>query len=329
MQLNDEYYQKYLKYKSKYMQLKEQKGGAQPYFGNNTTILYIMAFINPNSNIYNLFQNRVSHIVGSNINNPLHATLLTLHINNTHPIIRNYDVFKDRNFLDEVKNVYKQIFANLELESVSGNYDLFGASNNFFNIDKNPNSPNNIVNITKNKLSKFFVRRYKLPQMNEKAITTFRISYYKLVNKYLNMYDGTNNKIILFENSNLKKNAKLSKPLPVDIGAVVEYNGHELYAVDVHYFGTAIWEPHISLFSNVDFFNKNQQEYGNLQQKSLMKHQYPSEIKVFQEKLLTTNFGGKVNKIHLTKDINKLVFSYFDLSQSNKKIARSNIDISL
>lgn len=295
------YYEKYIKYKNKYLQLKQLQlmGGAQSYFPNDCTF-YIMASINKKSQIQNNFSNRIQRFTktipsGSN----LHITLLTLHLNKNHP---NFNIFYSTNFLNDAVKLYKNIFQNEYLESKTGNYDSFGKSQSFFNI-----TPSNLAQIKKNKESKFFVRKYKLPNGKENLITEFRTNFYKLLNAHLNILTNSNQKFVIKKIPNN----------PQNIAIEVSYNNIPLYAVTTHYFGKGVWEPHISLFSNIDFYNNNQALYSQFQN-MLSQNQ-------MNENILMTNYlqgvGGNVNQINLINDIDEIIFSYSNpRSEINIKI---------
>jgi hypothetical protein len=223
-----EYYSKYLKYKQKYLELKNNMtGGAFPFkFGYGTTF-YIMAKITGETldrvkeRRKKLFDKNLLN-VGVNIDSELHITLLQLHINLEHP---NHKIFYDLEFINIIKESYRKNIkdSNVSLSSVKtdamgnvlgGKWDFFGM-NDFS--------------------KKYWARVYDLPEKYQKNMKDFRIEIYN----FLNIRYG------------IKRLKREFRGKGTDITEFEIYgtpDGNELYAIVVdHYLGVSKWKPHISV----------------------------------------------------------------------------------
>lgn len=137
-----DYYEKYLKYKEKYLSLKkeDQTGGAKPdYFGNNTSSVYITADVMVPGLVYEWILRRKAlllpqsfsgdaiHTDESSAGRPIlskmpHLTLFNFIYNNQ--LLD--DGFASRNFVTILSNAYNAEFNNIVANSITGGYKIYG-----------------------------------------------------------------------------------------------------------------------------------------------------------------------------------------------------------
>lgn len=223
-----EYYSKYLRYKKKYIELKNNIiGGAFPFAYGYGTTFYIMAKISGET--YDRVKERRQKLQGKqklkagiSVESDLHITLLQLYINLAHPL---HNIFYNTNFIDAIADAYKKNIKsqNVSLSSVkldsSGN--VLGGNWDFFGMGDFPR--------------KYWARVYDLPQKYEANIKQFRMDIYNYINSKFGIiqlkteYRGIGNDITNF-------------------AIYGTSDGNELYAIVVdHYFGVKKWKPHISV----------------------------------------------------------------------------------
>jgi len=282
------YYYKYLKYKTKYLDYKTsekfQSGGSN-YFDNKIK-MYIMASLDKESKIFHQIKEIQQYLLNDNEphNEDPHITLLTIDINRDNSY---HKVFFDNNLLKDITNSYQNIFKNKDLISNDSSLGLYGKSKNFFNITKN-----NYNKIKKERELKFLVKKY---QLNEKdIITNFRKQFYEILKKYLNELSGENLEFTIKKVHAEKRN---------DPGAIIYYNNEPLYSVPLYYYGKGKWSPHISLISNIDLYDDNNNLYYSLKNNLDDKNELSAFMNILNEQ-------NDINKINMTKDIDSLKFSY-------------------
>jgi hypothetical protein len=204
----EDFTQKYLKYKNKYLALKSQLGGVPgfPFSFDNAGTLAIMAVVTGDV-LASLTDTSIA--LGLPMPKNLHITLLHLHINFAN---RNASVFLEDKFNEIVKksfidNINRQ---GIELESTDDACDIFG---------QHPSLEN-----------KFWVNIFTLPERFKENISQFR----KDINTYLNTVVGINL-------------SRIENRSGVDF-VVYYTSGVELYAIAKdHYYTVYSWKPHISI----------------------------------------------------------------------------------
>ena len=223
-----DYYSKYLKYKHKYLELKNNmSGGAFPFdFGFGTTF-YIMAKITGDTlervkeRRQKLFDNKLLN-AGVNVYSELHITLLQLHINLQHPA---HSIFYDQHFINVIKDSYRR---NIKLNTVSlssvkkdNSGNVLGGEWDFFGMG----------DFSK----KYWARVYNLPEKYIKNIKDFRMEIYGFLNSSYGI-------------ARLKREFRGKGSDMTEFEIYGTPDGNELYAIVVdHYLGVSKWKPHISV----------------------------------------------------------------------------------
>ena len=165
----DIYKYKYLKYKHKYLNIKNvnMKGG---FNFINTTKFYILVKIT-NQYISDRLDERRKILLKGNLplQTVLHLTLIQMELNQDNPDVK---ILEEKSFFDTVKNAYINSLKknNVILSSQFGQYDLLGSGNN-----------------------QFFVKAYDSDQPLE--ISNFRTAIYQYIQSKLGPANITKKKI--------------------------------------------------------------------------------------------------------------------------------------
>jgi hypothetical protein len=309
------YREKYLKYKAKYLELK-QLGGAN-YFTNNTK-LYITAHIT-SQQLKKAYEERIGILLGNT--KPQfepHMTLFELDINQEHSAAK---LFQEKIFQKVIRIAFDTHLRNLGLVSNFGSYKILGTG-----------------------AKDFYVREYE-PE-DKKAITNFRKEIYNYIQNHpgvknyrLEEIKDTNGKLLYKEFYCDDSNTSMDKPL---------------YRVPIYISGVGVWTPHISIINSDDllklknqdisFYNKNYTDYEKIPEKYnsgqynivtniiqllFSSPQNPIE-KIKEEKkdyltgMIQSKNVGSMKEIQIGLDLNDI---HFSLTNFKEKINMKNIKI--
>ena len=245
MNVNDAHY-KYLKYKTKYLNLKKsQTGGAFAF--KNTGLFYIMAKISGDT-LERVNERRAK--LKLPVNSDLHITLLQLHINIANPLSK---MFTDDNFYKAIQTAFSkhikgnnvtlssQVIDPITGKATGGLWDFLGQGT----FDK-----------------KFWARSYEIPPQHIEHIRAFRIDIYNFINTFISQNGMT-------LSSKFKTRTMPSDPTDQTqfkiYSTVKGTNRIELYAiVKDHYLGVETWHPHVSVIKMSELRSRSQELYTTL-----------------------------------------------------------------
>ena len=258
------YSEKYLKYKTKYNNLKEQngnqRGGGYFYEKNklsSTTPKYSFksCVIKVNLNEYSplflymdLNSNSITQNRGTNLDHPFHISLLQfdinigneLNLNNNFHDIRNHFAYRDNSnnenikflsksfirFIESInlKNKFLELFSNIDIET--SRYDFLGEQ------------------LISDKKYKSYIVQSLIISSTQNKITEFRIYFYQQILQYIQRINPDINKYIAVpEEINGKKYFKLHYHKTGEDPLQKE----PLFVIPEYYYGVGVWTPHISL----------------------------------------------------------------------------------
>lgn len=268
----ENYYEKYIKYKNKYLILKQgideqqlcsNKGGG--YFHERNQVrgaegkrmlgfksINIKIELKEDTPLYNYLNDNQSKINFSN-KTPLsylfHITLLNFEINMDHPLnkIGNNGRFYLNNF------VYKYENNKMLTDKFKNFINEIGLKNKFYECFSGTEFETDKYNIL-GKDNKFFVQSLSYNTINDEngksQITKFRTYFYDKLSEYVQTIDpdiepifrtkkvsigGNNYTLIYYDKKSGKKSSTYDESEP-------------LIAVPDFYWGNNVWTPHISLF---------------------------------------------------------------------------------
>ena len=292
MEFSDLYYDKYLKYKFKYIQLKkilnmEQIGSG--YFYEQNDIIKRTNMLVPNKFEKNLYQFSSVYLKANLINPKIikkyskirknilknnsfpphnyHLTLLIFEINLDYPIIGNNisyldnltkkrKIRKDLSFLDqnEIKNYFEQIFYNMILTTID--YKILGKLTKI-KLSSNKEIQVSVKNPESNDCLKYpgsyFVDHFEIN--NKNLITTFRTKFYEGMNDYM--------KEQFIKLGGKEKNYigyRADNEIDPDYILIFYDNFSKdvpFIAIKKFYYGKNTWDPHISIFNMEELYDNN------------------------------------------------------------------------
>ena len=280
------YFDEYIKHKSKYLQLKETNNndttnitGGESYFHkfnqvlNGTKLVFksfnIMTELDNNSLIVKFLEHAINdillykgvnkYIIGFDSNYKFHFTLLNFELNVSHPLntMGNNCDFSKNNFAyawkDNSGKNHKTI--TNKFESFIQKIDLYRKFREYFN---------NVVFKTSNfeilgTDTKYFVQKYTYDNIN--SITQFRTYFYSKLFDYIQDIDPTYTSFvfkfakfnddgthyILSNSTSSEFDYVLYYPLKTSSG-IISRDEHPLLAIPKYYWGRGVWSPHTSLF---------------------------------------------------------------------------------
>jgi glutaredoxin-related protein len=232
--MNIDFKEKYLKYKNKYLKLKELLGGANP-FNKNTQKIYFMFKLKDTgvpSNTYQRFIKRYAdafentNIMTSKQNFKPHITLTEINVNMKNPNAQKFiDIIKDTIFLKNLKNKFDNILKNnpITIDSGYGNYK---------------------------KLGNFVAREYKFKNNQEQIITLLRKELY---NKLVSNYQKKTGLTINFPPNKIQDKLDQTKYHYI----FQDSNNQDLYGIPDYYFGQGIITAHVSIRKIDNKFDEN------------------------------------------------------------------------
>lgn len=211
---NSSFKYKYLKYKSKYLDLMNMKGGANAFSnGKNFNILY---FINDEQTVKAVSERRATLFNDASItyDRPdedlrLHITLLNFQINLNNSMIES--AVKDKSFRDEIRRLFNKYLDGEILTHTRNGYKT---------------------------LSGFYGKEYQL--VNPQKITEFRMAVYNYIS-FWTADPWTQRK----GSSSDFKPTKIEKKNGF---VYLSYHGEETIAIPEYSWGRGNWLPHISMF---------------------------------------------------------------------------------
>jgi len=268
----DNYYEKYIKYKNKYLMLKKEIDGQQlnsnsggGYFHERNQerrvenkkmlgfkSINIKIELEQNTPLYNYLDNnqsKINFLNKSQLPYLYHITLLNFEINMDHPlnIIGNNRKFENNNF------VYKNGTNKLLTNKFKMFIENIGLKNEFYRYFSGTEFESTEYNIL-GRDDKFFVQSLSYNPIfgtdRKSKITKFRTYFYNELSKYIQSIDsdieprfrtetksisGFNYTLIYFDKKSNKKSTSYDETEP-------------LIAVPDFYWGNNVWTPHISLF---------------------------------------------------------------------------------
>ena len=218
-----DFYEKYLKYKNKYIQLSTQlnliqQGGAFPFAFGDCEILYLMAKIEGDTLDRINERRRTFGLVAKD---DLHISLLQLYVNNKHPY---YPIFTSQEFKQNVIDSYNRniVRNHIVLESVTTDPTTGVKKGLWEFLGRDPN--------------KFWTRVYSIKPEDKPHLTRFRLDIYNFINTMLGQPTH--------------KTERRGKEPDVEDFEVYSYEGQELYAINKSfYYGIENWKPHVSVLT--------------------------------------------------------------------------------
>ena len=263
--------EKYLKYKTKYLELKKQLGGVVFPDKDATTYesIAIMAYLNQNK--LDLVNERRKH-VKLQPTSGLHITLLNFNANRKCPFYS--ELFESKDFKNAVEESYIKNLQKTNFELVSEKFDSQGKfAGGIWNFFGNKSDLDD----------KFWVREYKFKDNGE--LYNFKMDIYRgyikeklkvLIDQY-NIKNPNNmmTSVVLKKDERKKVEKKDKKGNVIETG-YYDYYGYEykdntgkihrqdVYAINSdHYVKTENWKPHISVFKIGEI--SSTQQYQGLQ----------------------------------------------------------------
>ncbi len=281
------YFDEYIKYKSKYLSLKEKETnncvsniiGGESYFHKfNQTLsgkklvfksFNIMVELNDNSLIVQFLKHAIKdilsygnanrYIIEFDLNYKFHFTLLNFELNISHPL----------NLKDNENDFAQNHFAyvrkdnsNISHKEITEKFVRF-----IYNISLHYNFNNcfnNIVFKTDNfeilgTDTKYFVQKYDYNNSN--SITEFRKYFYKKLLEYIKdidpeykefvfkfaKFNNDGTHIILPDNLSSESDYTLCYPVK-NLSKIISPNEKPLLVIPKYYWGKGVWDPHTSLF---------------------------------------------------------------------------------
>ncbi len=277
------YFDEYIKYKSKYLSLKEKETnncvsniiGGESYFHKfNQTLsgkklvfksFNIMVELNDNSLIVQFLKHAIKdilsygnanrYIIEFDLNYKFHFTLLNFELNISHPLnLKDNDEgdFSKNNFAwkDNLNN--KKI--TKKFEDFLKQINLRGKFEEYFNDVIFKTSNFEILGTD----TKYFVQKYDYDKTN--SITSFRIYFYSQLFAYIqeidHTYTGFELQFVKFKDdgtldilpNNTSSEFDYVLYYPVKLSGIISEDEKPLLAIPKYYWGKGVWAPHTSLF---------------------------------------------------------------------------------
>lgn len=312
------YKEKYIKYKTKYLELKkQQKGGS--YFYEQNDLIKRMNLLNTkkkfkkdlyqfssiyfktnliNTNIIKKYSKIRKYILKNNTPPPFnyHLTMLILEVNLDYPLISNSISYFDKtlgkkklrktlSFLDpeEIKSNFESLFKNMILESVE--YEVVGKLKRV-RLDGGKEINTGVKNEEQDDCMKypgwFFVDKFNVN--NKSLITAFRTKIYEKLNEFMK-----------FEYMKLGGKTKNYVGYRVETELDPDYillfydnfsKDVPLMAIKKFYYGKNTWMPHITIFNtdelipnNFKFLEKYIMNFLTFKDRNQSNHMIFSELK--------------------------------------------------
>jgi hypothetical protein len=237
--------EKYMKYKAKYMALKNMTGGG--YFkdigtGTNHKSYYIMADIG-NPAINTAFNQRRNCILGGASGGNFHITLLTIEINRDlkpyAQLLEDSIKMADGKTQKTLKPILQQMVTDAYNETFMRSRVILTQERGKYH-----------------KMGSFFAKRYPIASDAQiltdskgnitPTISAFRKSFYDKLRKYLGVsftFDTTSNSNYVL---------------------AVDANKDVIFAIPRYDFGTGVWEPHVSIVKENEIQISNPTLYGKI-----------------------------------------------------------------
>lgn len=254
----EDYQKKYIKYKTKFLQLKSLEvnkqiniptllGGGYFHEKNQSKSTGKLAFkpctlkiiINDNSPIYSYLQNNLQkfNFVNSRpLSSPLHMSLLQFEINMDHPLNKiGQSTNQNNNFAYKTPSNTKEL-TNKFKTFISGIYLKF----NFIEIFYNTEFETSRYTIL-GRDNKFLVQEfdYNLNVSNDRPqITNFRVYFYNKLLEYIKSIDS-----LITNYTRREETIQNIKYTLLFYGS----NPEPLFAIPDYYWGDGVWTPHVSL----------------------------------------------------------------------------------
>jgi hypothetical protein len=232
--MKSNYYEKYLKYKEKYLELKNKlnlSGGAFPFQFGVSTKFTIMAKLGGDT-LLRVNERRVA--LGLPPKLDLHITLWEIHVNLQNP---DSEIFYDPRVIQLIIDSYNRnlkgtgvnLISNVPSPGIGGLWDLYGFGNDILN--------------------KNWARIYEVGPAFVANVQKFRADIYRSLSTLIPggiQSIGTQSR---GTPALPAKGAKPAKPADMDNFVIYQSRGIDLYAIHTpHYTGVQNWRPHISIF---------------------------------------------------------------------------------
>lgn len=185
----------------------------------------------------------------------------------------NSNIFQKKDFLENIRKFYDETFGT---KNVKLEYSL-GMYDLLGQSDK-----------------KFYVKKYCVEKCSKNVITNFR----KKIYKYLE--------------TKLGKETIIDKKIGEEEFKSFCYQGQELFCVPKYYYGSGVWEPHISIVNTEDIKLHN----DTLFKKYQMKNNIQDQLGVLLNPILKKQFQS-LGHIYMGKHIGDLIISLKNKNKSN------------
>lgn len=298
--------------------------------------VYLLAKVDKNSTTWSNIDDRVKNSLYVDDTSKIpfldyHVTIYHMIINTNH---KQANVFENVNFVDEVKQIYKNTFCaypGLKLSSEYGKYDLFPHPSR-----ERPHP-----------FPQYFVRHYDLvqDQLDRYGVVERDRNGIKITSpsKKVEIVSQFRNRLVELIERFVGGEIHRSRWQLCPGYTIYSYLGEDIYAIPDTYHGPGVWEPHLSLFNTRHLKKSNNNKLFDLIQRS---NSEQDKIDVLRHSMtqgmMTLNpiseiyfcyipVGGRKNREVLRGDLPELTYSinFVDVGAKTSPPTVVNIDYRL